>query len=95
MNSSSASLIIRCLGENSDESLVRIYSKMETNYITVNRIISMCDPLVELLFLFKKVALMEQTKRPHLKDKVFLFTRLRGFEPLTVRLEGVCSILLS
>jgi hypothetical protein len=24
-----------------------------------------------------------------------LFTRLRGFEPLTVRLEGVCSILLS
>ena len=51
MNSSS-SLIIRCLGENSDESLVRIYSKMETNYITVNRIISMCDPLVELLFLF-------------------------------------------
>ena len=51
-SSSSASLIIRCLGENSDESLVRIYSKMETNYITVNRIISMCDPLVELLFLF-------------------------------------------
>ncbi len=31
-SSSSASLIIRCLGENSDESLVRIYI-METNYI--------------------------------------------------------------
>ncbi len=26
---------------------------------------------------------------------VFTFTRLRRFEPLTVRLEGVCSIQLS
>jgi len=49
MNSSSASLIIRCLGENSDESLVRIY--METNYIKVNRIISMYYSLLDLLFL--------------------------------------------
>lgn len=52
MNSfSSASLIIRCLGENSDESLVSIYAKMETNYIKVNRIKSMYYSLLDLPFL--------------------------------------------
>lgn len=34
MNSSSAFIIIRCLGENSDESLVRIYSEKIENKLT-------------------------------------------------------------
>lgn len=53
MNSSSASLIIRCLGENSDESLVSIYI-METNYIKVNSIVSMYYSLLDLLFLLNE-----------------------------------------
>lgn len=52
MNSSSVSLIIRCLGENSDGSLVRIYTgKMETANFKLNRLISMYYSFSDILFL--------------------------------------------
>jgi len=72
MNSSSASLIIRCLGENSDESLVSIYI-METNYIKVNSIVSMYYSLLDLLFLLNERVLYMKNIELRMQLLFFLY----------------------